>query len=190
MTALSDLLQRHKRDGESNRQLAARSKGAVSRGTVDKYMSGDHGAPSEEVLRAFHELLGIPLRELREAAHKPVGEAQQWRPPEVAHLMNRRQRKAVAELIRSFVETQGVAHAVSSDQTASARTSTQGRPPEEDEFDEQDLALPPPEIHHVAETTTTLPDITEHIQDASGLGGSPGVGGDVDEDTPDAASDG
>ena len=61
---------------------------------------------------------------------------------------------------------------------------------EEAEFDEQDLALPPPEIRHVPETTTVMPDLLEDAEDTGGFGGGPGVGRDVHEDRPDAAADG
>ena len=61
---------------------------------------------------------------------------------------------------------------------------------QEDEFDEQDLALPPPEIRHVPETTTVMPDLLEDAEDTGGFRGGPGAGRDVHEDRPDAAADG
>ena len=76
MSALSDLLNWHIEDkfpDKSNRQIAISA--GVSRGTIDNYRSGSHpDAPGEEVLQAFHDLLGIPLAELRAAAGVPRGE--------------------------------------------------------------------------------------------------------------------
>jgi hypothetical protein len=108
VSALSDLLNQYIPEGVSNRELARKSEGAISRATIDKYRAGEHGdQPSEAVLRAFHELLAIPLPRIRAAAGLPPGEAKPWVPPVEADLMSRRQRRAVTELIRSFVERQG-----------------------------------------------------------------------------------
>lgn len=103
MSALSDLLRENIPDGWSNREIARRSNGALSRATVDKYLSDRHGRPTPEVIQAFHDVLQIPLERLREAAALPIGEAEPWTPPEEANLMSHRQRAAVEELIRSFV---------------------------------------------------------------------------------------
>lgn len=107
MTALSDVLNRsiEQRFGRdiSNRELARKSGGALSRATIDKYRRGGHGDPTPEVLAAFHELTGASLVEMRQAAGQMAGESEPWIPPKEADLMSRRQRRAVAELIRSFV---------------------------------------------------------------------------------------
>ena len=71
MSALSDLLNRYlakeKFRDLSNRKVADAA--GVSRGTIDNYRKGIHpAAPSEDILQAFHDLLGIPVVELREAA--------------------------------------------------------------------------------------------------------------------------
>ncbi|MCD2263257.1 helix-turn-helix domain-containing protein [Dietzia aurantiaca] len=107
MSALSDLLNRHfdtKYGGTSNRRISEMA--GVSRGTIDNYRNGTHPArPSEEVLRAFHDLLGIPMEQLRAAADLPPGEEEPYLPPSEANLLNSRQRRALDELIRSFVAT-------------------------------------------------------------------------------------
>ncbi|MBF6459844.1 helix-turn-helix transcriptional regulator [Nocardia puris] len=106
MSELSDLLREYNQEDWSHREIARRSGGALSRATVDKYLSGRHGRPTPEVIQAFHEVLGVPLRELRAAAKMPAGEPGAWVPPEEANLMTRRQRAAVEELIRSFVASE------------------------------------------------------------------------------------
>ncbi len=107
VSALSDVLNQHIQvkygNDVSNRELARKSGGALSRATIDKYRRGDHGTPSPEILLAFHSLTGAPLTEMRTAAGMPAGERDPWKPPVEADLMNRRQRKAVTELIRSMV---------------------------------------------------------------------------------------
>lgn len=120
MSALSELLNRHfaeKYPNTSNRKIAAEA--GVSRGTIDNYRNGTHpAAPSDEVLTAFHKLLGIPMGELREAANLPVGEDAPYVPPREANLLSLRQRRAVDEMIRSIVETRG-ASSHDTDQPAS-----------------------------------------------------------------------
>ncbi|WP_458608469.1 helix-turn-helix domain-containing protein [Mycobacterium sp. C3-094] len=58
------------------------------------------------------------------------------------------------------------------------------------DYDEGDLSLPAPEVHHVPETTSVLPDLVEDSEDSTGFGGSPGVRGNVEQDGPDAAAEG
>lgn len=127
MSALSELLNRHfaeKYPNTSNRKIAAEA--GVSRGTIDNYRNGTHpAAPSDEVLTAFHKLLGIPMGELREAANLPVGEDAPYVPPREANLLSLRQRRAVDEMIRSIVETRGA----SSHDTDTKPASDADRPP-------------------------------------------------------------
>ena len=57
--------------------------------------------------------------------------------------------------------------------------------------EKEDLAaLSPPEIDDVTVTESITPDLGEHSEDTGSLGGSPGGGGDVEEDGPDAAAQG
>ncbi len=57
--------------------------------------------------------------------------------------------------------------------------------------EKEDLAaLSPPEIDDVTVTESITPDLGEHPEDTGSLGGSPGGGGDVEEDGPDAAAQG
>jgi Helix-turn-helix len=282
---LSDLLNRHIPEGVTNRELERQCGGAISRSTINKYRNGTHGDPTEEVLRVFHEMLRIPMTELRAAADQSPGESGPWVPPVEADRMDGRQRKAVKELIRSFVATQGAGNALPADQASPSGTSDETQEGQEvrrylvfridasnpneisqqtieavddydarrqlhhaldlagvtidprsdefttithvggattlvgiareslpdreeyvierlrtrarqlaathdddSEFDELDVSLPAPEIHHVPETTTVLPNLDEDREDSPGLGGGPGARRDVEEDGPDAAA--
>lgn len=113
MSALSDLLNRHIEDKFrelSNRQIAKAA--GISRGTVDNYRAGKiPGAPKEEVLQAFHDLLGIPLAELRAAAGVPRGEPEPYKAPAEFNRLSQAQRDALDEFVRSFVGPQGASHA-------------------------------------------------------------------------------
>jgi len=107
MSALSDLLVSHIPDGWSWRRVGreAESRGhAMSSATTSKYLGGRHGVPSESVLLAFSDVLAIPIEKLREAARVPVGEEPPYVPPAEANRLDRRQRAAVDELIRSIVD--------------------------------------------------------------------------------------
>lgn len=112
MSALSDLLDRYIAASDKFRDLSNRKiaeAAGVSRGTVDKYRSGSTpAAPSEDVLQAFHDLLGIPLAELREAAGVPRGESEPYRAPTEFNRLSQSQRVALDEFVRSFVGPQGV----------------------------------------------------------------------------------
>lgn len=112
MSALSELLNRHfelKYGDLSNRRIAQRA--GISRGTIDNYRKGTHPArPGDEVLSAFHELLGIPMSRLRDAAGLPTGEEEPYSPPREANLLDHRQRRAIDELIRSIVATREASH--------------------------------------------------------------------------------
>ncbi len=140
MSALSELLNRafaERYPDTSNRKIA--DEAGVSRGTIDNYRRGTHPAvPSDEVLSAFHKLLKIPMSELREAAGLPVGEDVPYVPPREANMLSDRQRRALDELIRSFVDTRGASHA---DQpTPASPPATQSGTPREEDEDEKTRA--------------------------------------------------
>lgn len=72
-------------------------------------LRGKHAAnPSDEVLEAFGEVLGIPLVKLRQLAGRPGGTADPYVPPPEADLLDARQRRAVDEVIRSMVGGEAV----------------------------------------------------------------------------------
>jgi hypothetical protein len=106
VTALSQVINAYAGD-LSNRAVAARSHGALSQGTVQKYRAGTHPVdPADWVLRAFSDTLGAPLAELHRAAGtpSPLGE---WVPPPEAHHMSREQRDLITALIKMLVRGAG-----------------------------------------------------------------------------------
>lgn len=108
MSALSDLLTQAKGDRtvrDVGRSVA--KKYDVGESTVIPYFSGKHGVPQDRVLVALAHELGLDIGDLREAAGLPRGEREPYTPPSEANLLSKRQRDAIDELIRSFVETTG-----------------------------------------------------------------------------------
>ena len=112
MTALSDLLAEANGGERSARALAreARERGyTLNHDTAARYLRGDHGAPDEATLVAFSDILQIPLRKLRHAAGLPDEMTAPYEPPPESSRLNRRQRKAVDEVIRAMLDTSGAA---------------------------------------------------------------------------------
>ncbi len=109
MTALSDLLRTAcDRNGWSGRELArqARELGySLNHDTAARYLRGDHGQPDEQTLQAFGAVLKLPMSRLRDAADLPSEVTEPYRPPPEAARLNRRQRRAVDELIRAMTDT-------------------------------------------------------------------------------------
>lgn len=107
VTALSELLTAVNGGQRSARALAreARERGhTLNHDTAARYLRGDHGVPDEATLRAFADILGVDLRELRAAADLPTDSTEAYVPPPEASRLTRRQRRAVDEIIRSMVE--------------------------------------------------------------------------------------
>lgn len=101
MSDLSDLLEAHRHDDESNRDIADAI--GIAPGTVDKYMNGTHGTATERILRGFSDYFKIPIEKLRAANGVPAGERGKWSPPPESDRLSRGQRKALDQLIRSIV---------------------------------------------------------------------------------------
>ena len=107
MTALSELIEQ-----SNTRRLSARaiSRSAQAAGfslnhdTAARYLRGDHGRPDEQTLLALHKVLRIPLGQLRAAASLPAEETEPYRPPTESSRLNRRQRRAIDEIIRAMLE--------------------------------------------------------------------------------------
>lgn len=77
---------------------------AIDRGTVYRYLKGNHAKdPSDETLAALAEVFELKVTELRKLAEKPIGELEPYQPPAYANRLNREQRKALNELIRTIV---------------------------------------------------------------------------------------
>ncbi|MGI8665546.1 MAG: hypothetical protein ACR2N4_05890 [Jatrophihabitans sp.] len=107
MSALSDLLNDANSGGLSARSLARNAQAAgfsLNHDTAARYLRGDHGRPDEATLLALAKVLRISLSRLRAAASLPAEVTEPYRPPAEASRLNRRQRRAVDEIIRSMLE--------------------------------------------------------------------------------------
>ena len=107
MSALSDLLTKANTAGLSARSLARNAQAAgftLNHDTAARYLRGDHGRPDEATLLALSKVLRVPLSRLRTAASLPAEETEPYRPPAESSRLNRRQRRAVDEIIRAMLE--------------------------------------------------------------------------------------
>jgi len=107
MTALSELLRAANQGRLSARAIAIRAREGgftLNHDTAARYLRGDHGRPDEATLRAFAEVLGIGLADLRRAAELPTEQTEAYQPPPEAARLSRRQRRAVDEIIRAMLE--------------------------------------------------------------------------------------
>lgn len=120
MSALSELINKGLADrgwsGWSLRTLSAKTDERLSHGSIAKYRNGTHGVPDEETVEALSELTGISVERIRRAAGLPEGERDVYQPPPESARLDRRQRHALDELIRSFVTTQEGSNAASQEQ--------------------------------------------------------------------------
>lgn len=131
MTALSDLLTVSNTNRWTTREIAglAEKKGhQLAQPTVSKYLSGRHGRPTEPVLAAFSDVLNIPIDKLRAAAGVPTGAGEPWAPPAEANRLDRRQRLALEELIRSMVASETSGEDQDDDQQDPARMDREAQP--------------------------------------------------------------
>jgi transcriptional regulator with XRE-family HTH domain len=107
MSELAELLG-SKVGGRSARAIARAAQEAghtLNHDTAARYLRGDHGTPDEATLRAFAEVLHIPMAELRRAANLPWESTSPYVPPPEASRLTRRQRLAVDEIIRAMLDT-------------------------------------------------------------------------------------
>jgi transcriptional regulator with XRE-family HTH domain len=107
MSALSELLTASNKANLSARSVARAAQDAgytLNHDTAARYLRGDHGRPDEITLIALADVFGIPLAKLRRAAELPSGHAGDYIPPLEANRLNRRQRRAVDEIIRAMLE--------------------------------------------------------------------------------------
>jgi hypothetical protein len=107
MSALSDLLVGANTEHRSARAIArtARERGhTLNHDTAARYLRGDHGVPDEATLVALADVLAVPLRDLRVAADLPAESIAPYVPPPEASRLNRRQRRAVDEIIRAMLD--------------------------------------------------------------------------------------
>lgn len=107
MSTLSELLNAANTAGLSARSIAREAQAlgfSLNHDTAARYLRGDHGRPDEETLLALASVLNLQLAPLRSAARLPSEETEPYRPPLEANRLNRRQRRAVDEVIRAMLE--------------------------------------------------------------------------------------
>ena len=134
MSKLSELLTQAKAEDMSLREIARRAQKRghkLTVGTASKYFRGMHGTPDEETLLALHEVLNIPLEDLRTAADLPTGTDEPYEPPSEANRLDLRQRKAVDEIIRLFAREGRTGEPESTTSTERDQTADQESDPEE-----------------------------------------------------------
>lgn len=122
------------RGKESIRAVSKRAAqiGGVGESTLHPYFRDGHPRPTMPVVVALALALQIPSQELRELAGIPA-EGEPWMPPAESRLMSDRQRRAVTELIRSFVPTQGAENVTPIDSPTQSDASTEAAETEEAE---------------------------------------------------------
>lgn len=128
MSTLSELLQ-----AENSGRLSARAISSAAReldftlnhDTAARYLRGEHGKPDEATLLAFSSVLNIPLAKLRRAAALPADVTEPYRPPAEADRLNRRQRRAVDEVIRAMLQAPPAGQPVTELDARRSRQSTQ-----------------------------------------------------------------
>jgi transcriptional regulator with XRE-family HTH domain len=131
MSALSDLLNKANSSGLSARSLARNAQAAgftLNHDTAARYLRGDHGRPDEATLLALSKVLRISLSRLRTAASLPAEETEPYRPPAEASRLNRRQRRAVDEIIRAMLETSAIPKADDLEQRRARRKPVKRTP--------------------------------------------------------------
>ncbi len=130
MTALSELLQASNTAGLSARTIArtARDLGfSLNHDTAARYLRGNHGSPDESTLLALSKVLKVPMTKLRAAAALPNEVTEPYRPPAEASRLNRRQRRAVDEVIRAMLQPTTAAKQAPA-KPATSKPATPGKP--------------------------------------------------------------
>lgn len=108
MSELSAALNQANKDALSARSISREAKAlgfTLNHDTAARYLRGDHGRPDEDTLVALAQVLDVSLVKLRRAADLPAEQTEPYRPPVEASRLNRRQRRAVDEIIRAMLDT-------------------------------------------------------------------------------------
>lgn len=123
MTALSDLLNDAKGDESVDALLDRTEKrgtqvSRTARSSIYKALSGDHAKnPREETLQLWALVFDLDIREMRQAVDKPAGELGPWEPTPESARLDRDQRIALNNLIKTIVKGGGLGAAGSSPAT-------------------------------------------------------------------------
>ena len=118
VSALSELLNSGTVTARQAAERASKEGIHLPYGTIAAYWSGGHGRPSVATLAKLAKVVPFSEKQLQEAAWNTTAPLGLYRPPAESALLNDRQRRAVDEIIRVIVATQGVAHVDSSPTTS------------------------------------------------------------------------
>lgn len=110
VTRLSDRLNQAKDAVDLNVDAAvlrAQEAGfSIDRSIAYKALKGNRAKkPTDDTLRGFEAVFGVPVTELRKLLELPAGELEPYKPPAYANRLSRDQRKALNNLIRTIVES-------------------------------------------------------------------------------------
>ncbi len=109
MTELSELLLKAKGDRSVDQLIAeAERHGSeinhTARSGIYKALKGEHAkSPRDSSLRLWARVFGLDVTRVREAADRPAGELGPWTPVEEAAQLDRDQRIALDQLIKTIV---------------------------------------------------------------------------------------
>lgn len=109
VSALSEALNDANVSGWSTREISERAARAgfnINHATVAKYLNGTHASkPTNDVLEAFAAVFSsLTIQKLRKAAGVGLGEPEPYVPPQEAHQLGARERRAVNEVIRLLAQ--------------------------------------------------------------------------------------
>ena len=130
MSTFADLIREALPD-DSRREIARKT--GVAPETINRIMR-DEGDPDAATVDKIAHALKLDVQKAREAVDKPRGESSPYEPPAEANLLDERQRRAVDEIIRVIVASQGVGNAV--------EATTQSDAPGEAGEDQKTVELP------------------------------------------------
>lgn len=116
MSTFADLIREALPD-DSRREIARKT--GVAPETINRIMR-DEGDPDAATVDKIAHALKLDVQKAREAVDKPRGESSPYEPPAEANLLDERQRRAVDEIIRVIVASQGVGNAVETTQEQDA----------------------------------------------------------------------
>lgn len=169
MSQLSELLTKHKPKGWSNRQVAreAQKRGHVmSEPTATAYLGGRHGTPTDELMEAFADTLGIPLIKVRHAAGVRVEVGDPWEPPASARYLRDDQRLALERLIATMITREEGGE----ERDHSSPATTTPAPGPADQPGTRHLSAARTEVSKGKKRRKEIEDVGEGSQDDGGMG--------------------
>jgi len=120
VSTLSDLLNSGSVSARQAADKAAKSGVDLRYGTIAAYWSGTHGRPTAKTLNKLAQVVPFTEKQLQIAAWGRSAPLGPYTAPKEAALLDRRQRRAIDELIRSIVASRGASHGMAATQESYA----------------------------------------------------------------------